>query len=105
MGIDGKIFPVSAVPKASGKKKEKELFLDVWYPIQVKQTDKAGRPDIDSFEAVMHREDRTKGFFVAFDFTSDAMAEVNQFFKKSGKVIIPLTVREILDEEIAQKLA
>ena len=39
-----------------------------WYPIQVKQKDKAGRPDIDSFEAVMMREDRKKGFFVAFDF-------------------------------------
>jgi len=34
-------------------------FMDVWYPIQVKQKDKAGRPDIDSFEAVMTREERT----------------------------------------------
>ena len=80
-------------------------FMDVWYPIQVKQTDKAGRPDIDSFEAVMHRMDRTKGFFVSFDFTSDALTEIGAFFRKSGKSIIALTVREILDEEIAQKLA
>ena len=28
-------------------------FLDHWYPIQVKQKDKVGRPDIDAFEAVM----------------------------------------------------
>lgn len=27
------------------------------------------------------------------------------FFRKSGKAIIALTVREILDEEIARKLA
>lgn len=27
------------------------------------------------------------------------------FFRKSGRVIIPLTVREILDEHIAHKLA
>ena len=79
--------------------------MDVWYPIQVKQKDKVGRPDIDSFEAVMTREERTKGFFIGFDFSSDAMTEVSRFFKKSGKAIIPLTVREILDEEIAQKLA
>jgi hypothetical protein len=62
-------------------------------------------PDIDSFEAVMHRENRQKGFFVSFDFTSDAKTEIGSFFKTTGKVIIPLTVREILDEEIAMKLA
>ncbi len=109
MGIDGRIFPVAAAPtKPAAKKGETpafEQFLDHWYPIQVKQKDKVGRPDIDSFEAVMTREDRTKGFFVAFDYTSDALREIGAFFRKSGKVIVALTVREILDEEIARKLA
>ena len=86
MGIDGRIYPVSATPK----KKAGELdFMDVWYPIQVKQKDKVGRPDIDSFEAVMMREDRTKGFFVCFDFSSDAMHEIQAFFKKTGKDYSP----------------
>jgi len=102
MGIDGRIYPVSAVPK---KVKGELDFMDVWYPIQVKQKDKTGRPDIDSFEAVMVREDRTKGFFVSFDFSSDALSEIQSFFKKTGKSIIPLTVKEIIDEEIAHKLA
>ena len=66
---------------------------------------KPGRPDIDSFEAVMTREDRSKGFFVAFDFSSDALAEIDAFFCKSGKVIIPLTVQDILEEQPARKLA
>jgi hypothetical protein len=102
MGIDGRIYPVSATPK----KKAGELdFMDAWYPIQVKQKDKVGRPDIDAFEAVMTREDRTKGFFVSFDYSQDAMSEIQAFFKKSGKVIIPFTVKEILDEQIAHKLA
>ncbi|NQU63303.1 MAG: hypothetical protein HQ517_03320, partial [SAR324 cluster bacterium] len=102
MGIDGRIYPVSATPK----KKAGELdFMDVWYPIQVKQKDKAGRPDIDSFEAVMMREDRTKGFFVSFDYSSDALTEIDGFFKRTGKSIIPLTVKDILDEQIARKLA
>ncbi|MBN2563847.1 MAG: restriction endonuclease [Phycisphaerae bacterium] len=109
MGIDGRIFPVAAAPKKAGAAKGEtpafEQFLDHWYPIQVKQKDKVGRPDIDAFEAVMTREDRTKGFFVAFDYTSDALREIDAFFRKSGKVIIALTVREILDEEIARKLA
>ena len=39
------------------KPKEGELALEEkWYPIQVKQKDKVGRPDIDAFEAVMMRE-------------------------------------------------
>jgi len=33
----------------------------------------------------MTREDRTKGFFVAFDYTSDALHEIDAFFRKSGK--------------------
>lgn len=104
MGIDGRIYPASSMPK--GGKKAGELdFMDTWYPIQVKQKDKAGRPDIDSFEAVMTREDRNKGFFVSFDFTRDAMTEIDAFFRREHRVIVPLTVREILEEEIAAKLA
>lgn len=53
----------------------------------------------------MTREDRAKGFFVAFDFSGDALREIDAFFRKSGKVIVALTVREILDEEIAKRLA
>ncbi len=53
----------------------------------------------------MTREDRTKGFLVAFDYTSDALREIDAFFRKSGKAIIALTVREILDEQLAKKLA
>ncbi len=102
MGIDGRVYPVSAAPT----KKAGELdFMDAWYPIQVKQKDKVGRPDIDAFEAVMMREDRLKGFFVAFDFSSDAMTEIGAFFKKTGKIIVALTVKEILDEHIAHRLA
>jgi DNA modification methylase len=102
MGVDGRIFPVSAAPK---KRADDLDFMDVWYPVQVKQKDKAGRPDIDSFEAMMIREDRTKGFFLSFAFTGDAITEIGRFFRQTGKVIIPLTVREVLDEQIAMKLA
>jgi DNA modification methylase len=105
MGLDGRIYPVSA-SAAPRRRQEGELALkERWYPIQVKQKDKVGRPDVDSFEAMMMREDCDKGFFVAFDYSSDALTEISQFFKRTGKIIIPLTVREILDEEIARKLS
>lgn len=102
MGIDGRIFPASASPVT---KKDAFDFMDQWYPIQVKQKDKVGRPDIDSFEAMMARENRTKGFFVSFAFTSDALSEISSFFRKSGRMIVPFTVKEILEDQIAQKLA
>ncbi|MDP9172892.1 MAG: restriction endonuclease [Planctomycetota bacterium] len=102
MGVDGRIFPVGSVPKKQADSLE---FMDHWYPIQVKQKDKAGRPDIDAFEAMMMREERQKGFFVSFDYTSDAETEISRFFKQTGKVIVALTVQEILDDQIGMKLA
>jgi len=75
-----------------------------WHASQVKQKDKAGRPDIDAFEAMLMREDCEKGFFVSFDYSSDALQEIESFFKRSHKVIVALTVQEILDEHIAKKL-
>jgi hypothetical protein len=50
-------------------------FMDVRYPIQVRQKDRVSRP------------------------------EIGAYFKKSGKSIIALTVQDILDGDIAQKLA
>ena len=105
MGVDGRIYPVSAL---EGRRKAgaDELSLEErWYPIQVKQKDKVGRPDIDSFQAMMLREGCDKGFFVSFAYSQDAITEIGSFFKRTGKVIVPLTVREIIDEQIAHKLA
>jgi hypothetical protein len=57
---NGRIYPVGVTPRETGAG---ELALEEsWYPIQVKQKDKAGRPDIDAFETAMRRAARTKGF-------------------------------------------
>ena len=103
MGIDGRIYPVGSEP--NGKKDGQLDFMDDWYPIQVKQMDKVGRPDIDMFQAAMMRTKRKKGFFVGFDFSSDAMREIGQLFQREHISIVALTVREILDETIAHRLA
>ena len=101
MGVDGRIFPVGASPQLKPNTFD---FMDQWYPIQVKQKDKAGRPDIDQFEAAMIRENRSKGFFVSFAFTQDAMDEIGRFFRSEHRVIVALTVQEILEDRIAHKL-
>lgn len=102
MGLDGRIYPVGSKPSDEGS-----MFADDWFPIQVKQSDRVGRPDIEAFEAVMEREGeggRQRGFFVAFGYSRDAEQECAAFHKRTGRIIKLLTVQEILDEEHVQKM-
>jgi ribosomal protein S8 len=75
------------------------------YFIEVKQIDEVGRPDIDAFETAMRRSEREKGFFVSFDYSEDALQEIDRFFKADHGIIIPVTVKGILDDHTARKLA
>ncbi|NQT85349.1 hypothetical protein HQ560_01205, partial [bacterium] len=102
MGIDGRIYPVGTEPV---QLKDELDLVGEWYPVQVKQTDKVGRPESDSFETAMERAKRKKGFFVGFDYTADAEREISRCFKDKGVIIVPLTVSDILNEELARKLA
>ncbi len=49
-----------------------------FYAMQVKQKDRVGRPDIDAFETAMRRSKRDKGFFVAFDYSDDALRQIDR---------------------------
>lgn len=96
-GIDGKLYPIE---RQKEKSDEKNLFgdVDTYYPIQVKQKDKVGRPDIDAFETAMRRDKRRKGYFISFDFSEDAMKEIRRLDKEGDLEIIPVTVKELLDK-------
>ncbi|MBC8204765.1 hypothetical protein ISS30_02300 [bacterium] len=98
MGIDGYIYPVDDV--SLRKEEGKDLFgeMDKRIPVQVKQH-KAGRPDIDNFETAMRRDHRTLGFFVALEYTKDAVREIERANNEEGLKIIHFTVQQILDEE------
>ncbi|MBU4460035.1 MAG: site-specific DNA-methyltransferase [Verrucomicrobia bacterium] len=108
-GIDGRIYPVSHVAESGvsyGTPRKGELDLvETWYPIQVKQKDRAGSPDIRDFAGVLARDKRPKGFFVSFDYSEDALREADAQFRATGRIIIPLTVKDILEEHLARKLA
>jgi DNA modification methylase len=104
-GIDGRIFPVTALDNVREASADELRLEERFYAMQVKQKDKAGRPDIDAFETAMRRAKCEKGFFVSFDYTGDAMREIDRFFREEHRIIVPFTVKEILDEEIARKLA
>ena len=102
-GIDGRLY-VADLPKTLGviKEGDQHIFeaLDRWYPIQVKQVDSVGRPDIDKFQTAMRRDKRGRGYFVAFGFTSGAIREVKRA-GDDGLDIVPITVEEILHHELA----
>jgi hypothetical protein len=49
----------------------------------------------------MMREERMLGHFVGFEFTGDALFEIDRFRRKEGREIKPLTVREILAKEMS----
>ena len=104
-GIDGRIFPVSAMSNVREAGADELGLEERWFPIQVKQKDKAGRPDIDAFETAMRRAGCEKGFFVSFDYSGEAETEISRFFREEHRVIVPISVREILDDQIAHKLA
>ena len=98
-GIDGRIFPPGTKPSDKNS-----MFAGDWFPIQVKQTDKTGRPDIQQFMGVMTNDDRNRGFFVSFDYSQEAHDEVTKFHKNTGRIIKLITVQEILDERHVQKM-
>jgi hypothetical protein len=58
--------------------------------MQVKQKDKTGRADIDAFETAMRRAKCDKGFFVSFDYSSDAMREIDGSSAKNTASSFPL---------------
>ncbi len=59
--------------------------------------------EVDAFNVIMNREERTLGNFIGFEFTCDALFEIDRFPRKEGREIKVLTVSEILDEEMRDR--
>jgi len=78
------------------------------YPIQVKQSENAGRNVIDNFETALrryykHQTKGMKGYIVAFSFTKGAYEEVARV-KKEGIEIELIKVQDILDKKLFMKI-
>jgi DNA modification methylase len=65
-------------------------------PIQVKQSEKVGRPKIDEFFAAIKRTDKGLGYLIAFSFTSGARNEVARLEREEGIKIVLVSVAELL---------
>ena len=111
MGLDGKLYLVN---NASLIKRDDETLFgekQPYLPIQVKNKDKAGRPDMDGFAHALRRDKRRHGFFISWEFTRDALKEIDRLGKLRGGEggetpvhIIPVRVDELLTESFKLEL-
>jgi hypothetical protein len=67
-------------------------------PIQVKQSERVGRPVVDNFETAMERDGKDKGYIVAFSFTRGASEEVARVKSAKGLEIQLVKVADLLDD-------
>ena len=109
-GLDGRIYLADkvSIPRKAGDlplmeatgaaSGERQKYL----PIQVKNTDKVSRPEIDKFESALRRDKRNAGFFIGWDFSAgknSAMSEIERLKKLDEPVlIIPVRVQTLIAE-------
>lgn len=65
-------------------------------PIQVKQSERVGRPEIDKFETAVERNGNDKGYVVAFTFTKGAYEEAARAKRDKNIEIILVTVEDVV---------
>lgn len=67
-------------------------------PIQVKQSEKVGRVDIDKFETALRRIKKNRGIVIGFSFTKDSYEEVARVKRANHLDIILMTVKEVIEQ-------
>ncbi len=95
LGIDGWLYPAEHGERVG----RRDMFVENYYPIQVKQKDRVGRPDIDGFETAMRRDRRVRGYFIGFSFSDDAIREIHRVAREEGLDVRPITVKQLLEYE------
>jgi SAM-dependent methyltransferase len=111
LGLDGRIYLADKVslPHKPGETLfgEKQPYL----PIQVKNTDQVGRPDIDKFEAALRRDHRKAGFFIGWEFSrtgkNSALPEIERLQKlpeAERLFIFPVRVDRLIAEDFNLEL-
>lgn len=88
------------------KRKSKDMGIDgysffVRDPIQVKRSERVGRPVVDGFETAVERANKDKGYIVAFSFTRDARQEVKRVKRAKGLEIELVRVVDLLERPAA----
>lgn len=84
-------------PSRSGDMGVDGLSFMYHEPIQVKQSEKVGRPVVDAFEAALMRSGKDVGYIVAFSFAGTSYTEAVDFKQRTGKKIVLVTIAELLN--------
>ena len=84
------------------RKRSGDLGIDGYtllnqFPVQVKQQEKVGRPELDKFSSAVRRHGKTKGYLAAFSFTSGASAEAERLSREENINIELVTIKEIIE--------
>ncbi len=92
---------INAVNGTHSPRRVHDMGIDgYWFftkePIQVKQSERVGRPVVDEFQTAMRRGGHSTGYIVAFSFTSGAAEEVARVKKAEGLDIRLVKVAEVL---------
>lgn len=66
------------------------------YPVQVKQQEHVGRPEIQKFQSAIHAEKKDKGYFFAFSFTKPAYEEAARCKQEEGIEIELWQVQDLM---------
>ncbi len=80
-----------------------DMGIDGWSfmthdPIQVKQSERVGRNVVDNFETAIERAGKTKGYIVAFSFTSGAVEEAARARRAKGLDIKLVKVSDLIED-------
>lgn len=93
---------IDAIHGTHAPRKSADMGIDGYtflerLPVQVKQTEKVERPDIDSFQTAFRREGKHRGYVIGFQFTSPAYGEVARAEREDDIEIELVEVSAILE--------
>jgi len=74
------------------------------YPVQVKQQDKVGRPEIQKFESAVRREKKDKGYYFAFSFTKPAYEEAARAKHENGIDVQLWTIKKLMETDVSAEI-
>jgi len=66
------------------------------FPIQVKQQDHVGRPEVQKFDSAIRREHKTKGYMLGLGFTRPAYDEAARIKMDKGPEIVMHKIQELI---------
>lgn len=102
-------YVISFIQGINNPKLTGEGGIDGWtvfnrYPIQVKQSEHVGRPEIQKFESAVRAEKKAKGYFFAFSFSKPAHEEVARCKQEEGTEIELLQVQDLMTADPAPSI-